>query len=141
VTPEVRHVHVVFYDGVCGLCNRSVQFLLAIDRNQVLSFAPLQGRTGEGLRQRQDFSGDLETIFFAEHYGTDQERVSIRSTGVGRILARLGGFWGVVSWFRIVPRPIRDFVYRLVARYRYSWFGKFETCRLPSAETKERFLP
>lgn len=134
------HRYVVFYDGVCGLCNRTVRFLLAVDRTRVLSFAPLQGAAADDLRRRHGLSEELETLIFVEDYGSERERLASRSTGVLRILARLGGFWRVVSWLRILPSPIRDFVYRVVARYRYRWFGKYETCPLPSAQTAERFL-
>ena len=131
---------IVFYDGVCGLCDRTVQFLLKIDREQVLSFAPLQGEAAKRLKQRARVPEDLSTLLFAEQYGTDRERISTHSTGVLRILARIGGVWRFVSWLRAVPSPVRDFLYRLLARYRYQWFGQLDSCRLPDPETSRRFL-
>ena len=137
---EANETHVVFYDGVCRLCDRTVQFLLGIDRHQVPSFAPLQGKTAQRLAQRDPRFRDVETLLFVESYGTDRERVSSRSTGVLRMLARVGGVWRVVSWLRAVPTPLRDWVYRIVARHRYRWFGRFDRCKLPEAEVSQRFL-
>jgi predicted DCC family thiol-disulfide oxidoreductase YuxK len=57
------------------------------------------------------------------------------------MLGQLGGFWHVVSWLRVVPRPIRDAIYDTIAKRRYRWFGKFDTCRIPSPELRARFLP
>ncbi|MCP4201577.1 MAG: DUF393 domain-containing protein [bacterium] len=135
-----RETHVVFYDGVCGLCDRTVQLLLRIDRTRALSFAPLQGKAAAELKRRHRITRDLKTLLFVESYGTDRELVSSHSTGVLRILARLGGVWGAVSWLRIVPRPLRDLVYRTVARHRYHWFGRFDHCKLPDADLSDRFL-
>lgn len=137
---EAKTTHVVFYDGVCHLCDRSVQFFLRIDRNQMLSFAPLQGETARLLARRDPRFREVETMLFVESYGTDRERISSRSTGVLRMLARVGGLWRVVSWLRVVPTPLRDWAYRTVARYRYRWFGRFDVCKLPGTEISARFL-
>lgn len=134
-----KNMHVVFYDGVCHLCDRTVQFLLRMDRDRVLSFAPLQGEAAKHLNKGSP-STDMKTMLFVENYGTGDERVSSRSTGILRMLAHLGGVWRILSWFRIVPAPLRDVLYRVVAHYRYVWFGRFDTCRLPSADESERFL-
>ncbi len=131
--------HVVFYDGVCRLCDRTVRFLLQIDRDRVLWFAPLQGEAAKRLN-KGSAPTDMKTMLFVEDYGTDNERVSSRSTGILRMLARVGGAWRVVSWVRVVPAPLRDLVYRVVARYRYRWFVRFDVCKLPSGDESERFL-
>lgn len=140
MSDELQATHVVFYDGVCRLCDRTVQFLLGIDRRQILTFAPLQGKTAKRLAQRDPRFRNLETMVFVESYGTDLERISSRSTGILRMLARVGGFWHVVSWLRAVPTPLRDWVYQTVARHRYRWFGRFDVCKLPEAEGSARFL-
>lgn len=140
MTESAEDLHVVFYDGVCGLCDRTVQFLLRIDRQRILSFAPLQGTTAARLTAHDSRFDDARTILFVEDYGTARERVSVRSTAVLRILARLGGLWRAVSWLRVIPRPLRDLAYRIVARYRYRWFGRFDSCRLPAAAIAARFL-
>lgn len=140
MTDPNKGTHIVFYDGICRLCDQTVQVLLRIDRDQVLSFAPLQGKTAELLLQRNRMSKDSRTMLFVENYGTDREAISAHSTGILRIFARVGGFWRTVSWLRVVPRPLRDFIYRTVARHRYRWFGRFDNCKLPDADLAERFL-
>jgi len=140
VTQSAADLHVVFYDGVCGLCDRTVRFLLRIDHERILSFAPLQGSTAARLAAQDTRFHDSKTMLFVESYGTEQERVSVRSTAVLRVFGRLGGLWRVVSWLRVIPRPLRDLAYRVVARYRYRWFGRFDTCRLPDAALAKRFL-
>ncbi len=140
MSDEAKKIHVVFYDGVCRLCDRTVQFLLGIDHDQILSFAPLQGKTAQLMAQRDPGFRNVETMLFVESYGTHSERVSSRSTGILRMLARIGGLWRVVSWLRAVPPPLRDWVYRIVARHRYRWFGRFDVCKLPDAEVSARFL-
>lgn len=132
--------HLVLYDGVCGLCDRTVQFLLAVDRHSRLTFAPLQGSTGELAQRRLEVTADLRTLVFVRDWEGDGETVYFRSTAVLQILAVVGGIWRLASWLRVVPRPLRDATYDFVARHRYRWFGRFDRCKLPSPEQRERFL-
>ena len=132
----------VLYDGVCGLCDRTVQFLLDVDRHRVLTFAPLQGETARSLLgSHQAMKHTLESIVFIRGYSTLNATTYQRSEAILRILNEVGGFWRVVSWLRIIPRPVRDILYDWIGRNRYQWFGKFAECRLPSAEVRARFLP
>lgn len=140
MSSETTKTDLVLYDGVCGLCNATVRFLLARDRRGVLTFAPLQGETAARLQLEELTPGDLDTLIFVEHFGAESQRISIRSTGVLRILGRIGGVWRVVSWLRVIPAPIRDLVYRGVARFRYRWFGKLDSCQMPSPQVRNRFL-
>jgi predicted DCC family thiol-disulfide oxidoreductase YuxK len=127
----------VLYDGTCGLCDASVQWLLDHDREGVLRFAPLQGETAAALRARHpEIPEELETIVLVEG-----ETVSLRSTAVFRVLARLPSPWRRLAWLRFVPRPVRDLGYRLVAAVRYRVWGRTETCRIPRPEERARFLP
>lgn len=128
----------VFYDGVCGLCDRWIRFLLVRDKQQSLKFAPLQGDTA---RQRTDLPTELRSVVLVIQPGTAEERVYFRSEAALRLLDHIGGFWRVVSWLRIIPRPLRDAVYDAIARYRYRCFGKFDACRIPPTELRARFLP
>lgn len=128
----------VLFDRVCGLCDRTVQFLLDEDFSETLLFAPLQGETAG---QRMDLPADLRSVVFITHRGTAGERVYYKSEAVLRALDCMGGFWRVVSWLRIIPRFVRDAVYDFVAAHRYNWFGKMETCRVPAPELRGRFLP
>jgi predicted DCC family thiol-disulfide oxidoreductase YuxK len=129
--------HIILYDGVCGLCNHAVQFLLRVDRRCVFTFAPLQGDTTVALRARHPEIGeDIDTVVYIE-----DGRVYQRSRAFLRLARQLPYPWRALSWFWIVPRPLTDLVYRLVARVRYRVFGKYDACRLPSPEERARFMP
>lgn len=126
---------VVFFDGVCGMCNRFVDFLLRHDRQGVFRFAPLQGETARNFLPRSD-TDSLGSLVLMSH-----GKAYRRSSAVVRILLGLGGCWaiqGALLW--LIPLPLRNLGYRLVAFCRYRLFGKKESCRLPSPEERERFL-
>lgn len=127
---------IIFFDGVCGLCNRFVDFLLRRDTQAVFLFAPLQGETAHRLLSKND-TETLGSIVFWE-----QGRTFRRSAAVVRVLWKLGGVWACLGWgLWIVPKPLRDLGYNLVAANRYRLFGKKETCRLPTPQERSRFLP
>jgi len=130
----------VLFDGVCALCDSSVRALLAIDKKHALQFAPLQGTTAARLLETNPtVDRDLSTILYVRT-GGDADVILERSDAAFAILADVGGFWSVLSVLRFIPRPLRDGVYAFIARRRYRWFGKFESCRLPRPEEKARFL-
>ena len=131
----------VLYDGVCGLCDRTVQFLLGADRGGVLRYAPLQGETAADVRRRHEALAGVDSIIFVKDAGTDKERLFVKSEAVFRILAELSLRWRIVSWLRAIPRPVRDTGYDWVARNRYRWFGKFDACKMPGPDVRSRFLP
>jgi predicted DCC family thiol-disulfide oxidoreductase YuxK len=133
--------NLVLYDGVCALCNHLVAFLLRIDRGAVLCFAPLQGPTAARLAQKHGFALDVKTLVYVRHFGLKDERVYLRSDGVLRILGDVGGVWWPLTGLRIVPRFIRDPLYDWIATNRYRWFGKYDSCPMPSPEQRARFLP
>lgn len=128
----------VYFDGVCGLCNRFVDFVLRRDRRGVFRFAPLQGGTAsERLSQgRRPGNPELRTLLVE-----DKDGVHEKSEAVLRVLAELGGAWRLFGIAKRVPRALRDGLYDLLARNRYRLFGKRETCRLPTAGERARFLP
>jgi predicted DCC family thiol-disulfide oxidoreductase YuxK len=129
--------NLVLYDGECGLCDRTVQFLLRHDKKGVLTYAPLQGETAK------PFVGDhpaIDTMMLVEKLDDGSTRVSSRSRGVFRTLGKLGGFWRVLSWLRIFPAFLTDLGYRFVAHNRIKWFGRVDACRVPSPEVRQRFL-
>jgi predicted DCC family thiol-disulfide oxidoreductase YuxK len=131
----------VLYDGVCGLCDRVVQLLLGEDREGLLRFAPLQGETARAFTGAPDaLDPTLGTIVFVSERATGARATFMRSEAVLRILDTLGGFWRVVSWLRVVPRPLRDAVYDWVARHRYAWFGRYAECPVPASGMRARFL-
>jgi len=126
---------IVFFDGVCGLCNHAINFLMARDQHRRLRFAPLQGVAARELVP-DEVRSKLDTFVFS-----DQGRLFYRSTALARILMRIGGLWwliGALLW--LIPAPLRNLGYRCVARVRYRLFGKHESCRLPTAEERALFL-
>lgn len=126
---------VLFFDGVCGLCNRFVDFILRHDRRRVLQMAPLQGETASRALSDGD-RASLSTVVLLRG-----GRIYRRSAAVVRVLWDMGRVWtiaGALLW--CVPRPLRDIGYNLVASNRYRLFGKKETCRLPTPEERERVL-
>lgn len=133
---------IVLYDGVCGLCNASVQFLLRNDKHGRLRFASLQSDFAEKVLRRHGLNPkDLDTLHLVENYEQSDERVWQRSNAVLRAGRELGGFWGALATIAsVIPRVVRDTFYRLIARNRYSIFGKYETCMLPEPNQRSRFL-
>ncbi|MEL6675199.1 MAG: thiol-disulfide oxidoreductase DCC family protein [Bacteroidota bacterium] len=125
---------VVIFDGVCNLCNSSVDFLIRRDKKAQLKFTANQHQTGQQILQEAGVT-DVETLYFYED-GTLYDR----STAVLRLSRYLPFPWNVGQIFLIVPRFLRDGVYRWIARNRYSWFGKKDSCRLPSPAESARFL-
>jgi predicted DCC family thiol-disulfide oxidoreductase YuxK len=124
---------IIFFDGVCVLCNGFVDFVIARDVERIFRFAPLQGERAKGTLPPS--LHDLSTVVL-----WSQGQTFVRSDAALMVLQQLGGFWGLVRVFWVVPRPLRDLAYRLIASRRYFWFGKRESCRLPTAEERGRFL-
>jgi predicted DCC family thiol-disulfide oxidoreductase YuxK len=126
---------IVFFDGVCGLCNRSVDLLLRWDAKGVLRFAPLQGATAQAMLPAEQVR-DLDSLVLKDAKGIHR-----RSEAALLSLEHLGGGWRGIRLLRALPSGLRDAIYGLVARHRYRWFGKRTSCRLPTATERERFLP
>ena len=127
---------ILLFDGVCNLCNASVQWILKRDRQAQFRFAALQSEIGQQILQRHGLvSENFDTVVLAVG-----EQIFLRSDAPLEIVRNLGGFWRLLYFFKIVPRPLRDAMYNFVARNRYRWFGRREACMLPKPEWKERFL-
>jgi predicted DCC family thiol-disulfide oxidoreductase YuxK len=127
----------VFFDGVCHLCQGTVKFILKRDRNRLFAFAPLQGETAKAyLNMAVDETAAPESVI-VWHQGKKLER----SAAIFHILRYLPGPWKLLSVFRFLPSFVSDPLYRFVARNRYRWFGRAESCMMPKPEWKEQFLP
>lgn len=127
---------IVFFDGVCNLCNGAVTWLIDHDAHNRLRFAPLQGETFASLNQQGFVPSNLSTIVF-----WSEGRFSTHSEAVVRTCAALGGAWRMVLGGLIVPAFLRDSLYRYISRNRYAWFGKSDVCRFPTPELNAKFLP
>ena len=132
----------ILYDGVCGLCNRGVRFVLKRDRNGLFRFAPLQSSASRKILSQYGVEPDaLDTFYVVVDLGKASERLLSRSAAALHIAARLGGAWKLAAAaLRILPSGMRDRLYDLVARHRYRFFGKYQTCPLPEARYRERFI-
>ena len=127
---------VIFFDGVCNLCNSTVQFIIKKDTKNVFYFASLQSDAAKNiLLQYAERNFELNSIVFISN-----NTVYIKSSAVLRIFRNLGGGYKLLFVFWIVPKPIRDFVYDYIARNRYKWFGQKDQCMLPNEAIKSRFL-
>jgi predicted DCC family thiol-disulfide oxidoreductase YuxK len=133
--PALDHP-IVFFDGVCGMCNRFVDLLLRVDRKGVFRFAPLQGRTARELLPPLDDDPARWSMLYLDERGLHEQ-----SDASLEVYGRLGGLWHLPALLRLVPRAVRNPAYRVIARNRYRWFGRRDACRIPSAEEKSRFLP
>ena len=132
---------IVLYDGVCGLCNRLVQFLLKHDRRDRFRFASLQSEFANGLLKRHGVDPhDLDTVYVVKDHGQSDESLLARSDAILYMLAELGGAWKLTGIGRVLPKGLRDAFYKIVARNRYRVFGKHESCMLPEPQHRARFL-
>jgi predicted DCC family thiol-disulfide oxidoreductase YuxK len=133
---------VVFYDGVCGLCDRFLRFLIRRDRQRRILFAPLQGTVARAvLGRRGRDPSDLDTMYAVADWQGPSERVIARSRAVIHVVGQLDGAWPVLARLALlVPVPAADAVYRLIAKVRYRAFGRLESCPIPPPEWRDRFL-
>lgn len=127
---------IVFFDGLCVLCNRSVNFLLKYDKRKRLKFASLQSEFARIFFESKKF--DLKAKDSIVFYTGG--RTYIKSTAVIRISCCLGLPWSTAGLLWIIPRPFMDLVYDYISKNRYKWFGKRDTCRLPDESDKSRFI-
>lgn len=134
--------HVVLYDGTCGFCHASVQWLLRLDGRGLFGFAALQGETAAKLRAgHPELPQDLDSVLLVECYDSESERVWWRSHAVFRICSLLGGIYVLPGLLRFAPRAVTDFFYDRVARIRHRLAAAPQSCHFPSESEAARFLP
>ncbi|MEQ9467383.1 MAG: thiol-disulfide oxidoreductase DCC family protein [Ekhidna sp.] len=127
---------VIFFDGVCNLCNSSVQFIIKRDKRDRFRFASLQSEFAfENLPETLSDKSALQSIVLKNGDG-----IKTKSTAALTIARQLSGLWPILYLFMIVPKFIRDWVYDIIAKNRYKWFGKEDQCMIPSPELKSRFI-
>lgn len=138
---------ILLYDGVCGLCNRLVQFVVRHDHNAIFRFAALQSSLAARILARHGANAaDLDTVYVVLNYVAGHEKqpdevLLARSDAILYLLRRLGRSWSLVAFLMsLLPRFLRDWGYNQVARFRYRLFGRYDSCPLPSVETRHRFL-
>lgn len=128
--------HIILFDGVCNLCNASVNFIIKRDKKDHFRFAPLQSQFAQELCKKYDIDIlKMESVLLIE-----KQKLYTQSTAALRISKKLSGLWPVLYTFIIIPTIIRNPLYNLIARNRYKWFGKKDTCMIPRPELKEKFI-
>lgn len=132
--------HLVLFDGVCGLCDRTVQFLLEHDEAGLLRFATLQGETAAAIFARHPELEGVDSVVYIEREG-GEERVHVRSKAVFKLCGRLDAKVRWLAVFGVLPQALADVGYDAMAKVRYAIFGKLDACRIPTPETRARFLP
>jgi predicted DCC family thiol-disulfide oxidoreductase YuxK len=138
---ETTSNSIVLYDGVCGLCNRAVQFLLKRDRHNRLRFASLQSDFAAALLKRHGVDHqDLDTVYVVLNQGGANEAFLAKSDAFLQLAKVIGGGWSIARFGKIIPRPIRNWLYDFIARHRYEVFGKYEACMLPDPRHKHKFI-
>ena len=132
---------VLLYDGSCGFCAESVQFVLARDRTGSMLFAALDSRTGRDIIARHPEVRDFDSVLLVQAAtGGEPERVFAHSSAALRVVSYLGGAWRLARVMLLVPAPIRDAVYRQVAKHRHRLTAGGPKCMLPSRNDRARFL-
>lgn len=127
---------IIFFDGLCNLCNSSIQFIIKRDKKGKFSFASLQSKYAkENLPYELIDAGNLQSIVYKKG-----EDIQVKSAAALTISKELSGLWPMLYIFIIIPMSVRDFVYDVIAKNRYKWFGKKDQCMIPSKELKSRFL-
>jgi predicted DCC family thiol-disulfide oxidoreductase YuxK len=127
---------VILFDGVCNLCNRAVQFVIRHDRKKIFLFATLQGNEGQKLSQQYQLPMNNWNSFVLIENG----KIYTCSTAALKVARNLNGLFKLAYAFMIIPKFIRDGIYKWVSNNRYKWFGKRTECMMPTPELKARFL-
>ncbi len=134
-TSKIQH-KIILFDGVCNLCNTSVAFVIKRDIKDVFQFAALQDEAGKLLLEKHAIdSSETDSIILV-----DGEKAYTKSTAALQIAKNLGGAYPLLYAFMIVPKFFRNWVYDYVAKNRYKWFGKIDSCMIPSPELRSKFL-
>lgn len=124
------------FDGVCNLCNASINFIIDRDKKNIFKFAALQSDSGRRILEKFGLDvNDFHSVILVE-----DEKYYTRSSAALRILKDLGSFWQILYGFIIFPPPVRDFFYNILSSNRYKLFGKKDSCRIPTPELKKKFL-
>ncbi|QUG43297.1 thiol-disulfide oxidoreductase DCC family protein [Psychrobacillus sp. INOP01] len=126
---------IILFDGECNFCDASVQFIIKRDPKGYFQFAAQQSDIGLTLKRQYAVHDTLDSILVI-----DQHKVYNSSDAALHISKHLNGLWSFLYMLRVIPKSIRDVVYKFIAKNRYAWFGKKDSCMIPSPEIRNRFL-
>lgn len=133
---QLKNKGIVLFDGYCNLCSWSVQFIIKRDKNDYFRFVPLQSEIGKNLLDKFKLPVNFENSVIL----IENENIYFKSDAALRIVKNLNKYWKHLYYFIYIPKFIRDFLYDIIAKSRFKWFGKHTDCYLPSNEEKEKFL-
>ncbi|WP_343750817.1 thiol-disulfide oxidoreductase DCC family protein [Lentibacillus halophilus] len=126
---------IILFDGECHFCDRSVQFIIKRDKKAVYKFASIQSDVGQRILDKWDAPSDVDSLVYVSDCN-----YYVKSSAALRICKHLKGLWKLCFLLLVVPKPLRDPLYTVIAKNRYKWFGKKDNCSLPSPEMRDRFL-
>lgn len=127
---------ILFFDGYCSLCNGFIDWSMKQDKQKLVQYASLQGESAQKYLSDLKYVNEVETIVYYR-----ENQIYDRSSAILIFFKDIGGVWQIFSVLFIIPKFIRDFFYKIIAKNRYLFFKKRDTCRLPTPEEKERLLP
>ena len=133
----LKNKHIILFDGVCNLCNNAVNKVIQLDKKNTFTFCALQSKKGQEIIN--DLKIDTQKIDSIILY-IPGEAYYIKSEAALKIMNDFGGFWKLLQVFRYMPTSLNNLIYDFIAKNRYRWFGKKETCRIPTPELKAKFL-
>ncbi len=132
----MNNMQIILFDGVCNLCNSSINFIIDRDPDQNFVFAPLQEKTGQDLQRKYGLSPEaLDSVVLIK-----RGKIFKKSSAALEIAKKLSGGWKLLIILKLIPRRFRDMIYDVIAKNRYRWFGKTDQCRMPTSELKMRFI-
>lgn len=133
---EISSHPIILFDGICNLCNGFVQFVIKRDTRDVFRFGSLQSEKVRQILKRFGSKGvDLTTIVLL-----DGEKIAFESDAVLKVAKKLGGAWSLLYLFIVIPKFVRDAVYRFISRHRYQMFGRRDSCMMPTPELLDKFI-
>ena len=127
---------IIFYDGVCNMCNSFVNTIISLDKKNQLFFSPLHGKIAKKLlKEHSEKIKNIDSVIFYSH-----SKISVKSKAVIDIINSLGSLYKIISILNIIPSLLLDYIYDLVAKNRYSWFGKKSSCPMPDKKIVSQFI-
>ena len=132
----MNNQQIILFDGVCNFCNFWINFIIDHDKNNVFKFAALQSDKGQEFLEKYNLNKEtFDSFILIQH-----EKVYDKSTAAFKVSKYLHGIWSYFYFLIFIPKPIRDFIYNIIAKYRYKIFGRRDACRIPTQQEKNRFL-
>ncbi len=128
--------YIVIFDGICVFCNGAVNFIINRDPGNIFAFSPMQSEVAQSLIKKHHASNEILNTLILIKKG----RCYLRTDATLEISKDLAGYWYLLNIFKIIPRPVRDFLYTLLARNRYNLFGRLSSCMVPTENVKKRFM-